>query len=143
MVFVSQRLDFECAYLSNVEDSTKLILNAHQYKIEVTVSGQSTNDKFVIEFSKLRQIIYSVVPDHYYLVDTTRSSRDEDAIEAAFINLGVYVRKCPYRICAENLCNDLAYRIQACLSDLCIDAVVEEVKLKETTNSIATWTRSK
>ena len=142
MVEVSQRAEFECAYLSSVEDSNKLMLNAHQYKIEVTVLNSANgNTEPVIEFAELKKVIRRVLPDKYFLIDSTRKNLDERAIEAALVNLGVPIRHCTYPICAENICDDLAHRIQVILSDEYKGIFIEEVKLRETSSSIVTWRR--
>lgn len=149
MTEVTQRTDFECAYIMymDVVDNDGVLrtnvpkLNAHHYKISVTVESREQKD-VIIEFSKLTSIIKRHVPDGVFLYN---ENSDEDAAETAiataFKTAGLDVQGKPFVISAENLVNDIAVRLQNFLNKFNYpDVIVRKVVLQETSNSSVTWT---
>ena len=135
---VTHRASFECAYMYK-EDTGKFSLNAHEYKVEVTVSGNKpSEDSILISFEELRKLL--LLPDKYFLFSAIDSNRDAEAIQAAFVNLGVKVKEVFFPLCAENICNYIAYVFRNTLEATHQELHLDTVKLREDASSIVTWT---
>lgn len=134
---VSYRTEFEASYLQNCE------LHSHRYRIEVTVSGpQRQEDKGkVIEFSHLAMYVKQVIYDKSFIFGTDVLPEERpviDALRAA----GVKCWPCTFSLSVENFCTDIADRLQIIFNNFEPGVFVQEVKLRETNDSYATWVAS-
>lgn len=133
---VTRRASFECAYF--YKRNGKTTLNAHEYKIEVTVGAPDRVSAVVISFEELKEAINRSLPKNKILL-----SRCDDLDSELMIVLERY--DVPYDltmdyICAETLVNVIAQKIEDNLSDYGV--ILWEVKLRENSDSIVTWNRS-
>ena len=138
-VDVTQRADFECAYLmKNFGNQYKL--NAHRYRIEVTVVNVRISEGVAIQFEDLQDILKSVVPDNCFVY----SNEGEDSLYTndlvqSFNRLGVRTVGYPFNICAENLVNYFASILQRRISEKYPNVFVMECKLRESNDSYVSW----
>lgn len=134
---VTQRVEFECCYLQPDR------LNAHRYKVEATVfAPQRYHDTGqVIEFSELRRIMRTCVPDNAFVYcagDTGGISSDI----AVVLKRANYPTWClSTLVTAESLCEHIATTLQDRLTFEYPGVTVQEVKLRETTDSFVVWRR--
>lgn len=138
---VSQRDEFECAYIMSIGDSPP-ILHAHHYRVEVAVSGNQRliDHGIVIEFDKFKHYLRSVLPNNAFLYDSTSEYNDAGrTIATELLNLGIQTVACPFIPSAENLAGYIARELQSILNRAAPGVTVVEVKLRETANSFATW----
>ena len=63
---VTVKQEFECAYFLESEDK-KVDINAHRYRIEVSVRRTGGVYNRIVEFSELQNLLKSVLPDRKYL----------------------------------------------------------------------------
>lgn len=134
---VSYRTEFESSYLQNCQ------LHSHRYRVEVTVDGpqRHENKGKVIEFSHLAQYVNQICYGGYFLYGTDILPMERlviDALKAA----DVHVWGLPFSLSVENFCIDIADRLQILLNKFEPGVRVLEVKLRETSDSFATWTVS-
>lgn len=131
---VTHRMEFECCYLINKD------VNAHRYRLEVTVEGPQRFEDFgsVIEFSKLREYVKSVVPDKSFLIDTSTENLGRD-VGFMLGTRGVSVRAYSFQLSAENLCSNIGKQLQSILDSEEPGVTVVEVKLRENNDSFASW----
>lgn len=137
LTLVSQRSHFQCAYIYYRNEG--MILNAHDYKIEVTVSSPDRISPVIISFEDLKSVIAKSVPDHKFL------ARKDKSLDFSLI--GVFTTFSPSicevyegEITAETLVNTIAHKIEENLSDFGV--LLWEVKLRESNDSYVTWNRS-
>ena len=137
LTLVSQRHHFQCAYI--YRRNNKLILNAHEYKIEVTVSSPDRISPVIISFEDLKSVISKSVPDNKFLL------RNDNSLDLSLI--GIFQTFVPSiyqiyseEITAETLVNAIAHKIEENLSDFGV--LLWEVKLRESNDSYVTWNRS-
>ena len=133
---VSYRTEFECSYLQNLE------LHSHRYRIEVTVDGEQRSEDRgkIIEFSLLARMVKQIVFDGFFLFGTDVLP-DERVVIDAMRQVGVKTWPCAYPLSVENFCSDIASRLQILLNIEATGVSVKEIKLRETNDSFATWTR--
>lgn len=131
---VSCRTEFESAYIRDGE------LNAHRYRIEVTVDGDGPYNQSgqVIDYRSLLKYVKTVVPDKCYLVSTTSTQFEQEAA-SAIRNCGVIVHTVPYYLSIERICQGIADELQDILNRHEYGVRVVEVKLRETADCFATW----
>lgn len=143
VIMISQRDEFECAYILKIKESDEPIFNCHHYRIEVSVSGQKpfADDGIIIEFSDLKKLIRAMLPDHQF-VYCKNGPIQEQSIAAAFVEFGVSVKGYEFAPSAENLVKYFAEVLQLKLNSKFPGVLVEEVKLRETANSFSTWSRN-
>ena len=136
-MLVTQRLEFECCYITNN------ILNAHRYKVEVSAEVQYELDGHVIfDFSQFKKILEAIVPDGTYIynkADTIDSpamavARTLDQAQIPILGYG-------FQITAESLCNQIAYDFERAVQCGQLPVVLKEVKLRENAESFVTWSR--
>ena len=139
---VTQRLEFECCYISNRK------LNAHRYRIEVTVSGEDRylEDGVVIEFTKFREYIQHVVPAGKFVVGKFGYSGESEElavrdVSRAMANCGILTQEYAEASC-ERMCEEIAHQLQQEFYIAEPGLIVEEVKLREDSQSFAVWTNS-
>lgn len=138
---VSQRDEFECAYIMSIAESEP-ILHAHHYRVEVTVSGNQrlTDHGIILEFDEFKQYLRKVLPDNSFLYDLSADLNDNGRIIATQLeSLGIKTVGCVFSPSAENLTAFIAEELQCVLNKSAPGVVVVEVKLRETANSFATW----
>lgn len=132
---VSYRYEFEAAYVQNKQ------LNAHRYRIEVTVDGpQRYQDyKQIIDYRTLAEYVRSVCPSDHFLLgfDSTMS---ENELAECMKRCGVKVSVRSHPLTIESFCESIANELQDILNRHEPGVRVIEVKLRETNDSFATWT---
>lgn len=135
----TQRAEFECGYLTNTPYK---MFTAHQYKIEVTVSSNQGRDAngVIIEFSDLKKIVESVLPHNRFIY--CKADQDGTTIANALHNMGITACGYDFVISAENLVQYFAEAIQHILDGMHPGVLVEDVKLRENTNSYTRWQRT-
>lgn len=138
---VTQRGEFECAYLIDV-DSTYPIMNAHHYRIEVTVTGNKLNNGILLEFSKFKTLINEVTPNDCFIYNNTLSEGAEHELVQTMLKLNILPVGYPFKISAENLVNHFAAILQTKLDTLYPGIIVDNVKLRENNNSYTSWSRN-
>ena len=135
---VSQRIEFDCSYLVKPVDATQYTLQGCRYLVEATVQNKyATETGVVIEFRKLRDYLAACVPDHAFLYH--HSSSVASQIATTLNQIGVRVKSYAVPICAENICENIAFQLQALLDEYSPGVVVVEVKLRENSDSVATY----
>lgn len=138
---VSQRAHFECAYIYKRND--KYILNAHDYKVEVTVTSPDRVSPVIISFEDLKSAVVSALPHHKFMV----SNKDgcDNSIDLSLTRVfaqfdrSLYV-VIPDYICAETLVNYIAAKIDKNLSEY--NCLLWQVRLIESSDSYVTWNRA-
>lgn len=138
---VTQRDEFECAYVMAIGDEPP-ILHSHHYRVEVSVSGDQRleDHNVIIEFDEFKKLIKSVLPDNAFVYNSTDSGSDvEHSIAKTMIDCNIKVVKYDFTPSAENLVMYLATILQQLLNKCAPGVTVIEVKLRETANSFATW----
>lgn len=138
---VSQRGEFECAYVMSIDNSPS-ILHAHHYRVEVAVSGDQRLSDYgiVIEFDEFKRYIQDVLPDNAFLFNQCAGSTDPGNIIASKLQeMGIKTVPCLFNPSAENLAEFIAVQLQFILDRQAPGVTVVEVKLRETANSFATW----
>lgn len=133
---VSYRTEFECSYFQNLE------LHSHRYRIEVTVDGEQRreNNGKIIEFKYLAQLVNQVVFDKFFVFGTDVLP-DERKVIDVMRSVGIKTWGCAYPLSVENFCKDIADRLQIVLTQSFPGVSVLEIKLRETNDSFATWSR--
>lgn len=137
---VTQRSDFECAYLVDTTEHFP-VMSAHHYRIEATVTGVSDNG-IIIEFSNFKHLIDSVLPNNCFIYNNTLVIGPEWELAKCMKKLNINPIGYPFMISAENLVNHLAASIQTQLDKLHPGVILENVKLRETNNSYTSWSRN-
>lgn len=138
---ISQRSNFECAYLLSIDSNVPPIFQAHHYHIEVSVSGNINESTGVlISFHKLKEIIDTVTPNNAFIYNSSTTGTDsETRIADAFNHSGIKCVGYNFIPSIENLVNHFAQFIQNILTYEAPGVNVIEVKLRETSNSFASW----
>lgn len=137
---MSQICSFTCAYISNVTGVRTL--NAHNYRVEVTVSASDRVSPVIIPFEELQECIESCLPDKHFLYDMCTESGPELDVVRALKNCAIPTKGFASTVTAETIVNRLARDIQNELdSNDRTDVLVRKVKLREDSNSYATWSR--
>ena len=130
---VTQRVEFECCYIANHE------LNAHRYKFEATVKGPQREHDFgtVIDFRNLRNHMQSVVWDKKFLYN----KYDRDTIVKKVVSdlPDEFLAETDVDLSAENICKLLVSRLQKVLDFQDPGVTVISAKLRETSDSFASW----
>ena len=139
---VTQQIEFECCYIA------KKRLNAHRYKIEVTVSGEDryTKDGIVIDFESLRSYIREVVPDNKFVLGKYGYESDAEEqkvyqVSRAMADCGIMTQQFSETSC-EVICEEIAHQLQQEFYIREPGLIVEEVKLRENAQSYAVWTNT-
>ena len=135
---ITQRSEFECSYIMySAQEGYQF--NSHNYKIEVTVSGEPDNNGVILPFKKFKQCIDEVLPNNSFIFNSNECS-DSPSVQIADIlkcnDVSASPIGYPFSICAENLVQYFAMRIQSLLDHR---LEVTEVKLRETNNSYVSW----
>ena len=148
-ISVTRHVEFEAAHLLYGYEGLCGNLHGHSYKLEVTIScpeyeRNQNKFNFVVDFSKLNQLLKDYVPDHSFI---TNVSNGKDTVEGQIVsilkqnNMRVFeMDKAPS---AENMTKVFAKDIQKLLDITYpgMECTVDEINLWETTNSHATWRR--
>ena len=131
---VSYRYEFEAAYVQNQQ------LNAHRYRIEVTVDGPQryADHQQIIDYRTLAEYVRSVCPRDQFLVGSD-SSTSEIELAECMRKCGVSVSSRPHPLTIESFCESVATELQDVLNRHEPGVRVIEVKLRETNDSFATW----
>lgn len=132
---VSYRYEFESCYVQNSE------LNAHRYRVEVTVDGPQryVDHGQIIDYRVLANYVKEVCPNNIFLIGTD-STDDEFKVADALKKCGVPISYRSHRLTIENFCESIATELQDILNRHEPGVRVTEVKLRETNDSFATWT---
>ena len=134
---VTTRAEFECCYIF---DS---ILNAHRYRIEITVDGPQRQEDLgsVIEFSKLKKYVMTVVPNNTFIFDATCENAGRD-VAFTMGKHGIKIMAVSFVLSAENICNYIVSTLQQIL-DLNEPGVkITNAKLRENNDSYVSWDAS-
>lgn len=138
---VSQRAHFECAYIYKRND--KYILNAHDYKVEVTVTSPDRVSPVIISFEDLKSAVVSALPHQKFLISNKEGSDNSIDLSLtgvfAQFNRGLYC-VIPDYICAETLVNYIASKIDDNLLEY--GCLLWQVRLIESSDSYVTWNRA-
>ena len=134
---VSYRVEFESSYLLESE------LHSHRYRLEVTVDGpQRLNDHgAVIDFKTLANHVKSVYYDKQFIYGNSQTA-EELCVVDLLRRIGVPLHYIDDSLSVENFCIDIATRLQARLDQYDPGVRLIDVKLRETNDSFASWTRS-
>lgn len=135
---VSQRVEFDCSYLVKNTGTYGYTMQGCRYLVEATVKNNINEDSaFVIEFKELKSHLISCVPDHtflYYHGDPLAQH-----IAAELDPLGVSIKAYSAPVSAETICQTIAIRLQSLLDSFNPGVLVVEVKLRENSDSFATY----
>ena len=139
-ITVTQRASFEACYLMEVSHSEGIRFHSHNYKVEVTVSGnQRMNDLgFIIEFSELKNLLISVLPDHKFLAWPDRLSNIVADKLSDQPNAFEYI---DYPPTAENIISHVVQQLQIKLNKSYPGVTVVNAKLRENNDSFAEWSK--
>ena len=142
---ITRREEFEMSHVLDNYNGGCGNLHGHSYKIEVTVEGPRHQDNFgmVMDFKDLKTAINAIVPDHHFSVNNTVTEGYEYDIWQVNKEYNKATREFPCVTSAENMVCILAEEIDDYIKNVqgYKDVDVVEVKLWETTNSYATWTK--
>lgn len=132
----TQVYHFSCCYLVGTE------LHSYRYRVHATVEcPQRFQDiGYVLEFTEFKNYLKLSVPDKSFLW----SNRNIVSMEIAKVmdENSVKNRACNYDISAEKLCEDIATKLQEILDFNEPGVRVTEIKLYETSESCAIWSRN-
>lgn len=135
---VSQRVEFDCSYLVKNLGSYGYTMQGCRYLVEATVKNNISEDSaFVIEFKQLRAHLAACVPNDsflYYHGDTIAQH-----IASELDSIGVSVKAYSVEVSAETICQTIAIRLQSLLDSFNPGLLVIEVKLRENSDSFATY----
>ena len=131
---VSYRYEFEAAYVQNEQ------LNAHRYRIEVTVDGPQryVDSRQIIDYRTLAGYVKSCCPQDQFLIGSD-STQDELDLSDAMKKCGVSVSYRSHPLTIESFCESIANELQDTFNRHEPGVRVVEVKLRETNDSFATW----
>lgn len=145
-VTVTQRSSFEACYLMKVEPSASVQMHSHNYKVEVTVSGnqQMTDNGFIIEFSRLKHLLDSVLPDHKLILYPSYNTTIYDINKKfEYFTQGLsIVFNLDKEPTAENLITYIVSKLQDKLDTQYPGVTIVNAKLRETNDSFAEWTKA-
>lgn len=147
---VTQRCEFECAYIMEKDLSKDYILgdepdegfelNSHRYRVEASVVS-SKDSNIVVEFRKLKQYLQAVLPDKCFLSSASGERLPgELSVISGLKSLGISVIDLYFPLSAENLVTYVAEQLQLLLTrayDSCVTVV--SVKLRENNDSFVEW----
>ena len=138
--FVTVKQEFECAYFLESEDK-KVDINAHRYRIEVSVRRTGGVYNRIVEFSELQNLLKSVLPDRKYLYTDdpgTVSYIIGQLLETKDVSKSAV--KLKFELCAENLCNWIVNELQSKL-DLQYGKKLEvtDAVLRENSQCYVNW----
>lgn len=142
-LIVSQRSEFECVYLFK-SSTGEYQLNAHHYKVEVSVTGPQRyeDNKFIISFEDLKQRLDRCLPKNGYIFDAQDADipayRLMNAMEGLHIKLYGFMSP----VSTESIAANIAETLQISLDSAYPGVTVQELKLRETGESLVTWVRS-
>lgn len=137
---VTVKQEFECVYFLKSKDK-HIDINAHRYRIEVSVRRKGSVYNRILEFSELQELIKSIVPNNKYLY-----SNDTASIQYIIGQLlenedpsGCTV-KVKFELCAENICNWIANTLQDKLNNFYGNKIeVTDVVLRENNQCFVNW----
>lgn len=129
----TQRVEFGCCYISDG------VLNAHTYKAEVTVSGHQRylDSGVVLRFEVFKNYLKQTVPDKHFIYQGT--DRMTSVIADDMKACGVPTLMLNKSISCEALCEYIAQALQGLLYNKEPGVSVQSVKLREASDSYATW----
>lgn len=135
---VSQRVEFSCSYLVKNTGKYGYTLQGCRYLVEATVKNSINEDSpVVIEFKQLKAHLSAAVPDNAFLFYHGDSLAQH--IAAELDPLGVSVKAYSTTVSAEIICETIAMRLQSLLDTYDPGVLVVEVKLRENSDSFATY----
>lgn len=139
-ITVTQRASFEACYLMEASKQLGLQLHGHNYKVEVTVSGNQrmTDLGFIIEFSELKKLLMSVLPDHKFLAWPDKLSNAVANTISEYPNIFEYI---DYPPTAENLITHIVENLQQKLNKQYPGVTIVNAKIRENNDSFAEWTK--
>lgn len=143
-VTCSQSYSFMCCYLSK-SITGKPTVDTHKYTLEVTISGGQirATDDVILEFSEFLKVLKRAAPADSFVYNADASG---DSTEVQVANLlsedGYKVIGYHTRISAEQLASQIGHAIQCIFETEYANIRVQQVKLKEDSNSYVVWTPS-
>lgn len=144
---VTRREEFETAHILPGYNGPCGNLHGHSYKIEVTVEGPQDTNHFgmVVDFKDLKTAIKAVVPDHKFVFNSANPSPVERDIVEVLKSYHLAYEEYPFCTTAENMTPYFAQKIEEYLKNKMgyNQISVVEVNLWETTNSHATWRKTR
>ena len=149
-VTVTQRASFEACYLMKVDKNSRVQIHSHNYKVEVTVSGNQrmTDNGFIIEFSVLKNMLESVLPDHKFIfwpiddpADYTVSSISR-SIQHEIDRLGDTCYDIDFAPTAENIISHIVSQLQSLLDIHYPGVTIVNAKFRENNDSFSEWSIS-
>ncbi len=136
---VTQRVEFECGYL--IELNGQKQVQSHRYNLEVTVSGNQRfeDNGYVIEFETLKKILKSCVPNNKFIFTKNQDYMlpGERNIADIFDLFGYLSEQVNFRPTCENLLIWITDRIQDILDIREPGVRIENAKLRESSTSYA------
>lgn len=131
---VTQVCEFECCYVVDKQ------LNAHRYKVEVTVDGPQREEDlgYVIEFSKLSEYLRSILPDKRFIFETVSQNIGRE-IAFTMGQRGIAIQGYSFILSAENILTGIVQDLQSVLDIKEPGVRVVSAKLRENTSSYVTW----
>ena len=137
---VTVKQEFECVYFLESENET-IDINAHRYRVEVTVYRKNSFCNRVVEFSNLQSILKSILPDNKYLYSDDPGTTQYiigQLLEHSSKN--TICEKLKFEICAENICNWIANNLQITLdTEYAKNIQVTDVVLRENSQCYVNW----
>ena len=147
-VSVTRHVEFEAAHMLTGYDGLCQNLHGHSYKLEVTIScpkhDRNNNPfNFVIDFSKVNKMLKEYVPDHSFIVNVNNKNSAEYEVYKILDSYNYRIMTMSKAPSAENMVEVFAKDIQILLEKEFpdIECTVDSIKLWETRDSYATWTR--
>lgn len=137
---VTVKQDFECTYFLDTSDGN-IDVNAHRYRVEVTVRRIGDVCNRIMEFYQLQDILKSILPDSKYLYSDNPGTI-QYIIGQLLENTGTETStvKFKFELCAENICNWIANTLQDKLNvDYSSKLEVSDVVLRENSYCFVNW----
>lgn len=144
-MIVTQRADFECSYVTSIQQLTGLELHSHRYRVEFSVTRDVAALEYgqgmIIEFGQFAKLIKSILPDHKFLYNCNNLQVSAEVQIAATIENHIpnSVHAYTVPITAENLCNQLVIDLQAVLDTKYLGVRIINAKLRESSESYAEY----
>ena len=149
-ITVTRRASFEACYLMKVDNVSGVQIHSHNYKVEVTVSGNQrmTDNGFIIEFKVLKNMLESILPDHKFIFWPIDDPTDytvsgiSSSIQNEIQRLGNTCYDIDFAPTAENMISHIVSQLQNLLDKHYPGVTIVNAKLRENNDSFAEWSKS-
>lgn len=144
---ITQRADFECSYILPLFNRYEL--HSHRYRIEVTVEGPQRLEDFgmVLEFDRFKSILNTILPNRSFIYQAGEIGDCFDVhlnrVVSELNRLNIRLYSVPMAPTVENLCSHFASELQSVLDSQEPGVRVVNLKLRESTDSFASWSIEK